>query len=282
MILESGFSMNCLRTIQPVFASFGCSTSVASASWIASCTFACFRNWTSALVFGSFSMFPKYNRREPSPWVSASSIAWSAFIAIACAVMAPKSRPSFTPESRRARASFPTASRSLRVAFALPARNPSFFKRATCSSTTVCKSVRISLETSGASTGIRSICRSCWYGTTSGSYSVRISTAVMPRFPHTSRIFSAEEPVARRRAVLLDERLGRGEEEDPTAPLPEDLRDHDRSDDRLAHARRQDHERRSLEARAGDVHLVRALLHRLATEELVRNEHGRRTTPAPK
>src|SRR2546430_8467793 len=87
-----------------------------------------------------------------------------------------------------------------------------------------------------------------------------------------------DEDVSHRGGVLLDERLRRCEEEDPTAPLPEDLRDHYRGDDGLAHARRQDHGRRSFEARAGDVHLVRAFLHGPATKEFVRDEHRRRTT----
>src|SRR5438093_497297 len=82
--------------------------------------------------------------------------------------------------------------------------------------------------------------------------------------------------------MLLDEALRRSEEEHSPAAAPQDLRDDQRGNDRLAHARRQHDEGRSLETRAGDVHLVRAFLHGPATEEFVRDEHGRRTTQAPK
>src|SRR5437660_1646600 len=236
--------MNCSRTTHPVFASFGCSTSDSRASLIASCTFACFRNWTSAFDLVSASILSKYERREPRPWVSASSIAWFAFIAIACAVIAPYSRPSRTPESSRFRASSPAARRSFRLTFGLPARNPIFLSRSTCSSRTTWSNVRISFETSGASTGIRWTSRSWRYGTTSGSYSVRISTAVIPRFPQTSRIFSAEDPG-----------------------------DHHRRDDCLPHAGRKDDERGPLQASAGDVHLVRSFLDGSAAQQLVRDGH---------
>src|SRR5213594_627277 len=91
-----------------------------------------------------------------------------------------------------------------------------------------------------------------------------------------------DEDLPHRGRVLLDERLGRREEQDPTAAAPQDLRDDHRGDDRLAHSRRQDDEGRSLEARPRDVHLVRALLHGLPPEELVRHEHGGRTTQVSK
>src|SRR5206468_11531344 len=82
--------------------------------------------------------------------------------------------------------------------------------------------------------------------------------------------------------LQLYEGLRQSEEEEPTAAAPQDLRDDHRGNDRLAHARRQHDEGRSLETCAGDVHLVRAFLHGPAMEELVRDEHGRRTTRAPK
>ena len=60
--------------------------------------------------------------------------------------------------------------------------------------------------------------------------------------------------------MLLDERFRRREEEDLSAPLPEDFGDHHRGDDRLAHPRREDDERGPFEGREGDAHLVRPFL----------------------
>src|SRR2546427_389359 len=115
---------------------------------------------------------------------------------------------------------------------------------------------------------------SSWrYGTTSASYSVRISTAVIPKLPHTSRIFSAEDP---------------GEAVIPSTSRPgislyaaatsHRFRDHHRGDDRLAHARRQDDQSGALQARLRDVHLVGPFLHRAPAEELVGHIHMRGTT----
>src|SRR3989442_6974878 len=91
-----------------------------------------------------------------------------------------------------------------------------------------------------------------------------------------------DEDLPHRGRVWLDGGLGRREKQDPPATAPQDLRDDHRGDDRLAHSRRQDDEGRSLEARPCDVHLVRALLHGLPPEELVRHEHGGRTTQVSK
>ena len=73
--------------------------------------------------------------------------------------------------------------------------------------------------------------------------------------------------------MLLDQRLRRGEEEDLAAFAAQDLGDDHRCDDGLPHAGREDDQRGPLEARAGDVHLIRAFLDRPAAEQLVRDRH---------
>src|SRR2546426_936603 len=131
------------------------------------------------------------------------------------------------------------------------------------------------------------------YFTTSGSYSVRISTASMPRFVHTSRIVSASLPGRRDLSrehrdplrvddqhvlqvcgVLLDEGLRGREEQDRPAAGPEDLRDDPGRDHGLPHPRREDDQGRTLQGGPGDVPLVLPVLDRVPPDQRVVHEHA--------